>query len=149
MSHNWGRLGRVRATTNENQIETWRNRTVSSKLRQFMLSACEGLSPWIFGGRSWNCGMCLGDSVRGSGWGKGAVAPSLFLPTRSSFHLPTSTHPSRDRSACLLQEAFQDDSNKVESLLSLHFSSHTPVTSHFLHYNLFFISVCPTSQLNL
>lgn len=149
MSHNWRRLGPVRATTNENQMETWRNPTVPSKLQAIHVACLRGaLSLEFLVGGHGICGTNLRDSVRSRGWGKGAATPSLFLPTRYSFHLPTSTLPSRDRSGCLLQEAFQDDSNKIESLLSWHFSSHTPLKSHFLHYNLFFISVS-TSQLNL
>ena len=81
MGHNWRRLGPFRAITNENQMETWRNPTVPSKLQE-ILADCEGLYPldfkWEVMGWKHACGQwCRSEEW----WGRGAVTLPLFLPT--------------------------------------------------------------------
>lgn len=122
------RLRPFSVITNENQMEMGRNPTVLSKLQEICAACLRGSFACISGGGH-GIGACAWEMVGGAEgwWGKGAATPSLFLPTRSSFHLATlPTLQKLGQPGCLLQAAFPDDSNKVESLLSWHFSSHTP-----------------------
>lgn len=81
-----------------------------------------GSFPWISSGRSWNWGMHVVDGRTGR---EKRGNDSFIIPSYQVFLSPTySTHPSR-RLACLLQEAFPDDYNKVESLLSSTLISHS------------------------